>query len=143
MKRLIQIGSFLGLALIFSAVTANAQTVFGDEVNIPFSFSVGSHNYEAGKYIIRLNKIPSGSGIVTITDSKTDRVQAMLVRSNGESSDEMVKFVFDNISGERTLSRIIMPTGGFSLVGGRRQSRAVAGGKVGPTQTTTIAVGAF
>lgn len=123
-KRLIQICSFLSLVLIFTAVSASAQAEYGSEVEIPFSFNAGDRSYAAGKYIVKLNKFQTGSAAIIIGDPRTDSVQTVLARRSGDDADDLVKLVFETINGEKVLSRIITPGGGFALL--NRQPRNVA-----------------
>ena len=44
MKKIIQLVSFLGLALIFGGITANAQAVTKVDAKIPFDFVVGDRD---------------------------------------------------------------------------------------------------
>ena len=115
MKKLIQICSLLSLVFVLSAISVNAQSQFGSEVEIPFSFSVGDRSYEAGTYIVKLNKIQNGAAAVIISDPRTDSVQTVLASRNGDNADEKVKLVFDRHDGETVLSRVITPSGGFAL----------------------------
>jgi hypothetical protein len=125
MKKLIQICSLLSLVFVFTAVSASAQSEYGSEVEIPFSFNAGDHAYAAGKYIVRLNKFQTGSASIVISDPKTNSVQTILAQRNAEDSDGTIKLVFETVSGEKVLSRVITPGGGFALH--NRQPRNVAG----------------
>jgi hypothetical protein len=115
MKKLIQICSLLSLVLVFTAVSASAHTAYGSEVEIPFSFSAGDRSYEAGKYIVKVATIQNGTAAITIVDPKSDSTQTVLARRSGDTADNEIKLVFNNVNGERVLSRIITPTGGFAF----------------------------
>lgn len=125
MKKLIQICSLLSLVLAFTAISASAQAVYGSEVEIPFSFSVGSRDYEAGKYIVKLSRLQSGAATVIITDPKNDSVQTVLAQRNGSSVDNSVKLVFERVNGQSVLNEVLTPSGGFGIVVNRK-SREVA-----------------
>ena len=60
MKKLIQICTLLSLLVVFSIISANAQTVQRYEANIPFDFSVNGKTYEAGKYQLEISNVPTG-----------------------------------------------------------------------------------
>jgi hypothetical protein len=126
MKKLIQICSLLSLVLIFTAVSASAQTEYGSEVEIPFSFSAGDSSYEAGKYIVKLKRIQNGTGVVTIINPKRDSAQTILAGRTGDTANNEIKLVFEKVNGERVLSRIVTPTGGFAFHQ-KRQRRDIAG----------------
>lgn len=124
MKKLLQICSLLSLVLVFTAVSASAQSEYGSEVKIPFAFNAGEREYEAGKYIVKINKTYTGSAMVIISDPKTNTVQTVLTQRSGDSPDEAIKLIFVTVDGERVLSRVITPGGGFALR--NRQPRDVA-----------------
>lgn len=125
MKKFIQICSLLSLVFAITAVSASAQTAYGSEVEIPFSFNVDSRSYDAGKYIVKLSKLESGTGILTIGDPKNDSVQTVIARRNGETANGEVKLVFETVNGERVLNRIVTPSGGFALNRSRPSRDAV------------------
>lgn len=121
MKKLIQICSLLSVVLVFTAVSASAQSVYGSEVEIPFSFSINSRTYEAGKYVVKLNKLQSGAATVIIVDPKNDSVQTVLAQRNGSNADNSVKLVFEAVNGQRVLNEVLTPGGGFAVMGNRKQ----------------------
>lgn len=124
MKKLIQICSLLSVVLVFTAVSASAQAEYGSEVEIPFSFNVGDRSYEAGKYVVKLSKLQSGAATINISDLKAETVQTLLARRNGASSEDSFKLVFETVNGQKVLSHIVTPSGGFALLD--RKTRNVA-----------------
>ena len=116
MKKFIQICSLFGLLVLFGAVSANAQSNLGSEVNIPFAFNVGEKSYDAGEYILRIEKIATGTATLTIRDTKSDEMQIVLLNGTGESPAKELKLVFDNIEGQRYLTRVRTPDRTYGLV---------------------------
>lgn len=123
MKRFIQICSLLSLLVIFGAASANAQTGYGVEVEIPFGFNVGDHSYESGSYIVRVNKLTSGSATLSIQDTKNETIRTVLLSGNGDGPATDVKLVFDTIEGRRTLTRVRTPDNSYALVRSKAKDR--------------------
>ncbi len=138
MKKFLQICSLFTFVFVLSAVSASAQSTYGSEVEIPFAFSVNDRSYEAGKYIVKVSKFQTGSATIVITDPKTESIQTVLAQRNGESSDESVKLTFETIEGQKVLSRVVTPSGGFGLRL-NRQRRDVAENIVAKPETVSIA----
>ena len=125
MKKFIQICSLLCLLVLFSAAAANAQTNFGADVNIPFAFNVGDRSYDAGNYIVKLDKRSSGSATLSIHDTKTDEVQTVLLNIAAHSTSGEVNLVFDTIGGQRYLTKVSTPERTFSLVKSKAEKNAI------------------
>jgi hypothetical protein len=136
MNKLIQICSLLSLVFVFAAVSASAQSEYGSEVEIPFSFSVGDRTYEAGTYTVKLNKLQTDAATIIIRDRKNDSVQTVLARRNAGSADESVELVFDTVNGTKVLSRFITPGGSFAPL--NRQPRNVARGNKAPKEVVSV-----
>ncbi|HKP69362.1 MAG TPA: hypothetical protein VJV05_08760 [Pyrinomonadaceae bacterium] len=109
MKKFIQIFSLFGLLVVFGTISASAQASLGTEVEIPFAFNVGGHSYEAGSYIIKVDRRISGASTLSIRDTKNDEQQTVLLNSNGEAGTGEVKLVFDTVEGRRYLSKVRTP----------------------------------
>ena len=126
MKKLIQIGSLLSFVFLFTVVSANAQTSVGTEVEIPFAFNIGNQSYESGQYIVRLEKYATGSATLSITDTKRDEMQTVILNSNGDApgtSHEM-KLVFDTIDGRRFLRKLQTSDRTYAVVRSRAERDA-------------------
>ena len=130
MKRFIQVFSFLGLALIFSAATAKAQTVNKVDAKIPFNFSVGDKNYEAGDYKLKIQSIAAGGALITIVDSEGNHVQSVLAVSTGDVSVGKAELRFDKQNGQRSLVGISLPNSGLQIGGNRAAAAALTRNKV-------------
>ena len=136
MKKFIQICSLLSLLVIFGAASANAQSGFGVDVEIPFDFSVGDQSYEAGNYIVKVDSLTNGTATLSIRDTKTDEIQRVLMNGNGDSGVGDIKLVFDNVGGRRVLTKVRTPSRGYALVKSKsdknaEKARSVASPAVG------------
>lgn len=115
MKGIVQLVSFIGLLLVFTAAGANAQSAYGTEVKIPFSFNVGTRSYEAGEYIVKVNKQATGATILSIRDTAGDDVQQVLLRGSGDVQVEGLKLTFANVGGRKFLEQVQTPTSGYKV----------------------------
>ena len=104
MKRFIQICSLLTLLVAFTVIPASANTGFGTEVKIPFAFTVGDRSYDAGNYIVKLERLSSGTSALTIQDTKSNDLQTVLVHVGIPSNQ--LNLVFDTIEGKKYLTKI-------------------------------------
>ena len=137
MKRFIQVFSFLGLALIFSAATANAQTVNKIDANIPFSFSVGDKPYEAGTYQLKIQSIAAGGALVTIFDSEHNSVQSVLAVNTGETAKSKAELVFEKQNGQRSLTAITLPYTGLQIGSSKSAATTITKNKIKTAEPTT------
>lgn len=115
MKKFIQIFSLFGLLVVFGTISASAQAGLGTEVDIPFAFNVGDQAYEAGSYIIKIDRRGTGASTLSIRDTKTDEQQTVLLNSNGEAGSGEIKLVFDNVEGRRYLTKVRTPDRSYAL----------------------------
>ena len=124
MKKFIQICSLFGLLIFVGAATANAQSSLGSQITIPFAFHVGEKSYEAGEYILKVDKLSSGTATLMIRDTKSDEAQVVLLNGNGESPSSELKLVFDTIEGHRYLTRVRTPVRTFALLKSKAEKDA-------------------
>ena len=126
MKKLIQVSGLMGLLVILTAATTFAQTSYGTDINIPFAFTINDRSYEAGDYIVKIEKLVTGAASLSITDAKTEEVQRVLMNVNGDSvvSGE-VKLVFDTIDGQRYLTKVRTPDRSYALLKSKAEKDAL------------------
>lgn len=124
MKKFIQIGSLLSLLVLFTAGTTLAQVSFGTDVNIPFAFTVGDHSFDAGNYIVRFERLASGSATLSIQDTKTEEVERVLMNANGDSVTGEIKLVFDTIDGQRYLTKVNTPDRSYAVLRSKSEKDA-------------------
>lgn len=115
MKKIIQLVSFLSLALIFGGVTANAQTVTKVDAKIPFEFVVGDRSLPAGDYVLRITDTSSGSQVLEIRGSNRQTLFTALIQENGDRAKHKAELVFDRTAGTVALAKIIMSDAGYNV----------------------------
>src|SRR5688572_18933903 len=115
MKKFIQICSLLSMLVVFTVISASAQSGFGTDVEIPFSFNVGDRSYDAGNYIVKLGRLSSGSATLSIQDTKTDDIQTVLLHVSSDGSGRDMNLVFDTIDGKKYLSKVQTTDKTFAL----------------------------
>lgn len=136
MKKFIQVFSLLSLLVLFTAGAAVAQNGFGTNVNIPFAFNIGDHTYEAGDYIVKLDKMGTGMATLSIQNTKTDEIQRMLLNANGDAAADDVRLVFDTINGQRYLTKLKTTDRTYAIVGSRPDKDAAKARKEKAVQTS-------
>ena len=124
MKKFIQIFSLFGLLVVFGTISASAQAGLGTEVDIPFAFNIGDRSYEAGNYIIQVDRRITGASTLIIRDTKTDEQQILLLNANGEAGSGEVKLVFDTVAGRRYLTKVRTPDRSYALFRGKVEKDA-------------------
>ena len=116
MKKFIQAFALLSLVAAFAVISVKAESGFGTEVQIPFAFTVGDKSYDAGSYIVKVERLKNGGGaMLSIQDTKTDDIQTVLMSSNGEEAGDEVRLVFDTIEGRRYLTKVRANERSFAL----------------------------
>ncbi len=124
MKKFIQICSLLSLLVLSSVAATNAQLSYGTDVNIPFAFNVGDRSYEAGNYIVKLDRRPTGLATLSIQDTRTDDTQTVMLNSAADSSSGPVSLVFDTVEGRRYLTKLRTQDRTYALFRSRTEKNA-------------------
>jgi hypothetical protein len=125
MKKIIQVISFAFIALVFSAVTANAQSVQKYKAEIPFAFSLGDHSYEPGTYTIRVARTGASAAIMTLVDSRGKPLQSVTASQTvGTSRESVLEFI--RTGNERSVSGIATADYGFFVHTSSKKSKTVA-----------------
>ncbi|HEV8591292.1 MAG TPA: hypothetical protein VGQ55_04250 [Pyrinomonadaceae bacterium] len=140
MKKLIQICSLLSLIVVFTAVSSFAQSMYGTDVKIPFAFNVGDKAYDAGDYIVKVQKQATGISLLSIQDTKTDDIQQRFLNVNGDAAGSELKLIFATIGGQKFLSKVETPNHGYSLPRGKVEKEARRAS--GTSSNTSIGSGA-
>ena len=124
MKKFIQICSLLGLVAVFTAAASasGAQSNAGSQVAIPFSFNLANKAYDAGTYIVKLTKMPSGAAMLSIENSKTGDRQTMFLTSKGDRTGTEVKLVFETAGGRKYLTKVQTPENTFAIIGAKSKN---------------------
>lgn len=125
MKKLIQICSILSLLVIFTAVSAQAQSVTQYKAQIPFDFNIGQKSYEAGSYVIKVTKPSIGGITLSLEDNEGNKLQTLLGAENGDVSEKEPELVFNRYDNQRFLTKILTPKSGI-LVAMTKDERQIA-----------------
>lgn len=115
MKRFLQFFSFIAIGLVFSAVSAQAQSVTKVEAEVPFAFTIGDKTFEAGKYDLKLINNASGSTRIQLTDEDGKVMHSAIALRNGSDTNERAELVFDVNGADRVLSGITTNEAGYTL----------------------------
>ena len=126
MKKIIQVVSFAFIALVFSAAAANAQSVRKFQAEIPFTFSLGGHNYEPGKYSLKVTRSFNGAGFLTLMDNRGRNLQILTVSQTGGSS-RVAELEFIRTGDQQSLSRITTEDNNFVVHNLSKKRADVAG----------------
>jgi hypothetical protein len=125
MKKIIQVISFAFIALVFSAVAANAQSVQKYKADIPFAFSLADHNYEPGTYGLRVARSGNGAAILTLVDNQGKALQSVTASQTvGTSRESVLEFI--RTGNQRAISRIAGADYGFLVHISSKKPKAVA-----------------
>ncbi len=116
MKKVIQVFSILSLVVVFSIVSAQAQTVKQYAAEIPYGFNIGEKSYEAGGYVIKISKISGSIMSLTLEDTEKNELQTILVRENGNVAKRKPKLVFTTYDNHRFLTGMSMQERGLSIL---------------------------
>lgn len=125
MKRIIQVCSVLALSVVFFAVSASAQVSSRIDAKIPFDFNIGGKSHPAGDYVIKLSKASASVLGLSLEDGSGNRLQNVLISTNGEVSNGDARLVFEVQEGQRYLSKILTGDKGFSLFAESRKAAVV------------------
>ena len=120
MKRFIQFFSFIALALVFSAISAQAQSTTKVEAEIPFDFNVGNTKFSAGTYEIKLVGSGSGTARLVLAGEENGDVYSTVILRDGTPVGEKAKLVFAVAGDTRTLLSITTNDAGFTLPATRK-----------------------
>jgi hypothetical protein len=124
MKRSIQFISFVFIAIVFSVISASAQSSQRFDADIPFEFSVGGHTYAAGNYNVRVVKQGSVA-VLTLSDSTGKQLERIIVNPNGEASNDESLFTFVREGDQRILTKVASAEVGFDIPRTSRKQKAL------------------
>jgi len=115
MKKIIQIVSFLALVFAIAGADANAQRTTKIDADIPYDFAIGSQQFDAGKYVLRVRRSNSGASVAELRDSKHRVVYEGFVLDSGDTGNGKANLVFDRSGSVARLSQIRTGDKGFSI----------------------------
>lgn len=120
MKKLIQVLSFLSLVIVFSVVSAKAQSVKEYKAQIPYDFNIGQKSYKAGDYVIKVSDVSSSTVALTLQDDDNNNLQTILVRENGNVAKKEPKLHFTTIENQRFLTAMSTKEMGVSILASKK-----------------------
>lgn len=126
MKKVIYTISFIAIAVAFSGTSALAQSVTRINASIPFDFTIGGEVFEAGKYVMRVEKMPSGAEKLEMRDAKNRIVYQAFTLQNGDSTLGKPELIFDRVGGQAVLERIRLENKGIGVPVEKGSNVAVA-----------------
>ena len=116
MKKVIQIVSFLALVFVMAGVEAKAQGSTKIDAVIPYDFQIGNEQFEAGKYVMRVRRMPNGAGnLIELRDGRHRVVWESFALENGETGSGKANLVFDRSGSVATLTAIRTGDKGYSI----------------------------
>ena len=144
MKKLIQVCSILSLVVVFSVVSAWAQTVKQYAAEIPYDFNIGQKSYQADSadsYVVKISRISSNIVSLSLEDKEKNNLQTILVRENGNTTKHEPKLVFTRYDNQRFLTIMSMQEMGLSIVVSKddKQSAQAAGRPESEEQSIAVA----
>jgi len=136
MKNFVKGVALFAVIFAFGAV-ANAQINYRAEVNVPFAFSAGEKQYEAGKYVITINKQMVAGAVLSIQQEGSDNVETFMVSNNRGQRSNDVQLIFGSVEGRKFLTNITSANSDYALLARPGQSGKVAKVKVKAERVTS------
>ena len=115
MKKIIQIVSFLALVFAIAGANVHAQRTTRIDASIPYDFEIGDQRFEAGKYVMRLRRMPTGASIAELRDSQFRVVYEGFLLDSGDTGNGKANLVFDRSGSVARLTQIRTGDKGFAI----------------------------
>jgi hypothetical protein len=107
--------SLLVSAILIAVASAQAQTVWTYQAEIPFDFAIGDKTYGAGQFVIKLERPNYLANILTIRNTDGERTERnALTKTGRRSGNEKTTLVFDRYENGFVLKEIVAPNFGFT-----------------------------
>lgn len=111
-KAMVKIGMFIGLLVISTVVSANAQATKRYRANIGFDFSVGEKSYKAGKYDVRVDN----ASILMIEDMDGKKLWvATTSPTEAELRRDATTLIFNRYEDRYFLAKVVSNEFGSSM----------------------------
>jgi hypothetical protein len=125
MNKFIQIISVFAFAVIFSVVSASAQSASRIKTDIPFDFKVGEKSYQAGSYEVSVAGTATGGAILILRDSHGNNLSSIVVSRTDTGKTNTSELVFHRYNDERFLAGVAFGKGTYSLLQSDAEKDAV------------------
>lgn len=117
MKKVIQIVSFLALVFVIAGAEAFAQSSTRIDAVIPYDFTIGDRQFEAGKYVMRVRRHQNGVNLVELRDSRYRVVYEGFALENGAGPSAKSNLLFDRSGSVAKLTEVRTGERGYSISG--------------------------
>ena len=109
---MVKIGMFIGLLVLSTVVSANAQATKHYRANIGFDFSVGEKSYKAGKYDVRVDN----ASILMIEDMDGKKLWVAAATPNAaENGRDATTLIFNRYEDRYFLAKVVSNEFGSSM----------------------------
>ena len=115
MKKIIQIVSFLALIFVMAGTDVQAQGTTRIDANVPYDFTIGDQQFEAGKYVLRVRRAAGGASVAELRDSRHRIVYEGFVMDSGDTGNGKANLVFDRSGSMAKLTQIRTGEKGFAI----------------------------
>jgi hypothetical protein len=129
MKKLIQIISVFAFAVIFSVVSASAQSAPKIKTNIPFDFKISEKSYQTGNYEFSIVGTAAGNAILIMRDSSGKNLNSIVINRTDSGKINGSELTFRRYNDEHFLVGIVFGNGSYSLIQSSAEKDAVKNSK--------------
>ena len=129
MKKIIQIVSFLALVFVLAGTEVQAQSTTKIDADVPFDFAIGDQTFDAGKYVMRVRRVPSGADSIELRDAKNSVVYEAFALTNGDTGNGKAHFIFRRDGSVAQLSKIQTGSKGYTILDDGRDDVTLAAKK--------------
>jgi hypothetical protein len=130
MNKIIQIISVFAFAVIFSVVSANAQSVSKIKTDIPFDFKVGEKSYQAGSYEVAVAGTATGGAIMVLRDGDGKNLGSAVINRTDTGTTGKSELVFHRYNDEHFLAGVVFGKGSYSLLPSTAEKDAEENSKI-------------
>ena len=75
---------------------------------IPYGFNIGQKSYRAGSYTIKISKLSPNIVSLSLEDKEKNKLQTILGRENGSTTEREPKLVFTSYNNRRFLTGVFL-----------------------------------
>ena len=123
----IQISLLIVSAIIFSAISASAQSLKQYEVDIPFNFQLGRTINDAGEYQVNLKDSTANATILTLKSSTGEEIyRKVVIRSGASTRKAKMRLVFDRFGRKFLLTQLVSRDFAFNTLTKRHRKGIVS-----------------